>query len=418
MDTKVKPNIENLRIDGQRLWASLMELAQIGATPKGGVCRLTLTDLDKQGRDLVTRWAREAGMTVTIDKIGNGFMRRPGRNNSLPPIMTGSHIDTQPTGGKFDGNYGVLAGIEVVRTLNDHGIETEAPIEVAFWTNEEGSRFVPVMMGSGVFAKAFTLEHAYAATDTEGKTVKGELERIGYIGEQEPGDHPIGAYFETHIEQGPVLEDHDKTIGVVEGVLGIRWFDCTVTGMEAHAGPTPMALRKDAMLAATRIMQDVVAAAHRHPPHGRGTVGMVQVFPNSRNVIPGRVKFSIDLRNSTDALVDAMVAEVKAFADRVAKEHGVQVQIDLVSSYPAQQFHAECVQAVGHAAAKLGYSHMPAVSGAGHDAVYMAKLAPAGMIFIPCKDGISHNEIEDAQPAHITAGCNVLLHAMLERALA
>ena len=416
MDTKVKPNIDNLRINGQRLWASLMELAQIGATPKGGVCRLTLTDLDKQGRDLVTRWAREAGMTVTIDKIGNGFMRRPGRNNSLPPLMTGSHIDTQPTGGKFDGNYGVLAGIEVVRTLNDHGIETEAPIEVAFWTNEEGSRFVPVMMGSGVFAKAFTLEHAYAATDTEGKSVKGELERIGYIGTQEPGDHPIGAYFETHIEQGPVLEDNDVTIGVVSGVLGIRWFDCTVTGMEAHAGPTPMALRKDAMLAATRIMQDVVAAAHRHPPHGRGTVGMVQVFPNSRNVIPGRVKFSIDLRNSTDALVDAMAAEVKAFADQVAKEHGVQVHIEMVSSYPAQLFQPECVEAVGRAAAKLGYSHMPAVSGAGHDAVYMAKLAPSGMIFIPCKDGISHNEIEDAKPEHIEAGCNVLLHAMLERA--
>ena len=416
MDTQVKTNTENLRINGDRLWSSLMELAQIGATPKGGVCRLTLTDLDKQGRDLVTRWAREAGMTVTIDKIGNGFMRRPGRNNSLPPIMTGSHIDTQPTGGKFDGNYGVLAGIEVVRTLNDHGIETEAPIEVAFWTNEEGSRFVPVMMGSGVFAKAFTLEHAYAATDTEGKTVKGELERIGYIGDQEPGDHPIGAYFETHIEQGPVLEDHDKTIGVVSGVLGIRWFDCTVTGMEAHAGPTPMALRKDALLAATRIMQDVVAAAHRHPPHGRGTVGMVQVFPNSRNVIPGRVKFSIDLRNSTDALVDAMAAEVKAFADQVAKEHGVQVHIEMVSSYPAQLFQPECVDAVGRAAAKLGYSHMPAVSGAGHDAVYMAKLAPSGMIFIPCKDGISHNEIEDAKPEHIEAGCNVLLHAMLERA--
>ncbi len=416
MDTKVKTDIGHLRIDGQRLWDSLMELAQIGATPKGGVCRLTLTDLDKQGRDLVTGWAREAGMSVTIDKIGNVFMRRPGRDDSLPPIMTGSHIDTQPTGGKFDGNYGVLAGIEVVRTLNDHGIETEAPIEVAFWTNEEGSRFVPVMMGSGVFAKAFTLEHAYAATDTEGRTVRGELERIGYIGDEEPGDHPIGAYFETHIEQGPVLEDNDKTIGVVSGVLGIRWFDCTVTGMEAHAGPTPMALRKDALLAATRIMQDVVAAAHRHPPHGRGTVGMVQVFPNSRNVIPGRVKFSIDLRNSTDELVDAMAAEVKALADQVAREHGVQVQIDLVSSYPAQQFHAECVEAVGRAAARLGYSHMPAVSGAGHDAVYMAKLAPAGMIFIPCKDGISHNEIEDAQPAHIEAGCNVLLHAMLERA--
>ncbi len=408
--------VDSIRVNGERLWASLMELAQIGATPKGGVCRLTLTDLDRQGRDLVLRWAREAGMEVTIDKIGNGFMRRAGRNNTLPPIVTGSHIDTQPTGGKFDGNYGVLAGLEVVRTLNDHGIQTEAPIEVAFWTNEEGSRFVPVMMGSGVFAKAFTLEHAYAAKDLEGKTVREELQRIGYIGAQEPGDHPIGAYFETHIEQGPVLEDADVTIGVVQGVLGIRWFDCTVTGMEAHAGPTPMALRRDALQAATRIMQEVVAVAQRHQPHGRGTVGMVHVHPNSRNVIPGRVKFSIDLRNATDALVDQMADTVKAYADTVAQEHGVQVVIELVSSYPAQPFHAECKDAVQRAAQALGYSHMPAVSGAGHDAVYMARLAPSGMIFIPCKDGISHNEIEDAKPEHISAGANVLLHAMLERA--
>ena len=411
-----QPDITKLRVNGQRLWDSLMELAKIGATDKGGVCRLTLTDLDKQGRDLVTRWAREAGMTVTIDKIGNGFMRRPGRNNALPPIMTGSHIDTQPTGGKFDGNYGVLAGIEVVRTLNDHGIETEAPIEVAFWTNEEGSRFVPVMMGSGVFAKAFTLEHAYAATDTEGKTVKGELERIGYIGDQEPGDHPIGAYFETHIEQGPVLEDHDKTIGVVTGVLGIRWYDCVVTGMEAHAGPTPMALRKDALQVATKLMQEVVACAHRHPPHGRGTVGMVQVHPNSRNVIPGRVKFSIDLRNATDALCEAMDADIRAVAAKLSAESGLPIEITPVSAYPAQPFHKDCIAAVQKAATALGYSNMPAVSGAGHDAVYMARLAPAGMIFIPCKDGISHNEIEDAKPEHIEAGCNVLLQAMLERA--
>ncbi|WP_397535309.1 Zn-dependent hydrolase [Roseateles sp.] len=416
MDTRTQPNISVLRIDGQRLWNSLMELARIGATDKGGVCRLALTELDKQGRDLVTRWAREAGMSVTVDKIGNAFMRRPGRNNALPPVMTGSHIDTQPTGGKFDGNYGVLAGLEVVRTLNEHGIETEAPIEVAFWTNEEGSRFVPVMMGSGVFAKAFTLEHAYAATDAEGKSVKDELARIGYIGPEEPGDHPIGSYFETHIEQGPVLEDHDKTIGVVTGVLGIRWYDCTVTGMEAHAGPTPMALRKDALQVASRLMQEVVACAHRHPPHGRGTVGMVQVHPNSRNVIPGRVKFSIDLRNASDALCEAMDADIRAVAARLTAETGLPIVIEPVSAYPAQPFDAGCVDAVARAAQALGYSAMPAVSGAGHDAVYMARLAPAGMIFIPCKDGISHNEIEDAKPEHIEAGCNVLLHAMLERA--
>ncbi len=405
-----------LRIDGARLWDSLMTLAQIGATPKGGVCRLALTDLDRQARDLVAQWARGAGLTVSIDAIGNVFMRRAGRNNSLSPVLTGSHIDTQPTGGKFDGNYGVLAGLEVVRTLNQHGIQTEAPIEVVFWTNEEGSRFVPVMMGSGVFAGAFTLDHAYAARDAEGLSVRDELERIGYLGSELPGARPVGAYFETHIEQGPVLEDHATTIGVVTGVLGIRWYDCTVTGMEAHAGPTPMALRRDALQVAAVLMQQVVACAHRHRPDGRGTVGMVQVHPNSRNVIPGRVKFSIDLRNASDALCDAMDADIRGVAERLRRESGMPIHIEPVSAYPAQPFHADCIDAVAQAAERLGYSHMPVVSGAGHDAVYMARLAPTGMIFIPCKDGISHNEIEDALPEHITAGANVLLHAMLARA--
>ncbi|NVD99230.1 Zn-dependent hydrolase [Massilia sp. BJB1822] len=408
--------MDELKINGGRLWDSLMALAKIGATEKGGVKRLTLTDLDKQGRDLVTGWARDAGLSITVDQIGNVFMRRDGVNNALPPIMTGSHIDTQPTGGKFDGNYGVLAGLEVVRTLNDRGIRTEAPIEVAFWTNEEGSRFVPVMMGSGVFCGAFTLEHAYAAKDTEGKSVGEELERIGYKGEQVPGQHPIGAYFEAHIEQGPVLEDADKVIGVVPAVMGLSWYDCTVTGMEAHAGPTPMHLRRDAMQVSTRIIQEVVAIANRYPPYGRGTVGMMQVFPNSRNVIPGQVKFSIDLRNVSDALLNTMHEEMLAFVDRTASETGLDIKIERVSYYPPCPFHPDCVGAVRKATEKLGYSTMDVVSGAGHDAIYAARVAPAGMIFVPCKDGISHNEIEDAKAEHLEAGCNVLLHAMLERA--
>jgi N-carbamoyl-L-amino-acid hydrolase len=405
-----------LRINGTRLWNSLMDLAQIGATEKGGVKRLALSDLDRQGRDLVVKWGREAGLSITIDQIGNVFMRREGSNPALAPVVTGSHVDTQPTGGKFDGNYGVLAGLEVVRTLNDLQITTEAPIEVAFWTNEEGSRFVPVMMGSGVFCGAFTLETAYAAKDVEGKTVRDELTRIGYMGEQVPGQHPIGAYFETHIEQGPVLEDADKVIGVVPAVMGLSWYDCVVSGMEAHAGPTPMHLRRDALQVATTIMQEVVAIANRYPPYGRGTVGMVQVFPNSRNVIPGQVKFSIDLRNVNDKLLNTMHEEMLGFVAKTQAATGLSIAIERVSYYPPCPFHPDCVGAVRAATAKLGYSTMDVVSGAGHDAIYAARVAPAGMIFVPCKDGISHNEIEDAQPDHLEAGCNVLLHAMLERA--
>ncbi|MDR6741604.1 N-carbamoyl-L-amino-acid hydrolase [Herbaspirillum sp. 1173] len=412
----MKTQASTLRIDGTRLWDSLMELARIGGTAKGGVCRLALTDLDKQGRDLVTSWARAEGMSVVVDQIGNIFMRRPGRNNALPPVMTGSHIDTQPTGGKFDGNYGVLSGIEVIRTLNQHNIQTEAPIEVAVWTNEEGSRFVPVMMGSGVFCGAFTLEHAYNATDIDGKKVRDELERIGYIGEQVCGDHPIGAYYEAHIEQGPVLENADTVIGVVPAVLGLSWYDCTVTGFESHAGPTPMEIRKDALQVSTFIMQEVVAIANRYPPYGRGTVGQVQVMPNSRNVIPGQVKFSIDLRNVSEDSLTRMHEDLQAYLEAMRKKTGLSIELERVSYFPPCPFHPDCVDNVRAASAALGYKTMDVVSGAGHDAIYAARLAPAGMIFVPCKDGVSHNEIEDARPEHLEAGCNVLLQAMLASA--
>lgn len=408
--------LPDLRIDGQRLWDALMELARIGATEKGGVCRLALTDLDRQGRDLVSHWARELGCTVRVDGIGNIFMRRAGTRNDLPAVMTGSHIDTQPTGGKFDGNYGVLAGIEVLRTLEAHGVRTEAPVEVVVWTNEEGSRFVPVMMGSGVFANAFTLDHVLAQRDREGVTVADALKAIGYAGEQPAQPVPVRAYFEAHIEQGPILEANDTVIGVVEAALGQRWYDLTLQGMEAHAGPTPMELRRDAMLAAARVVTGVNEIALSHAPHGRGTVGWIDNFPNSRNVIPGRVKITVDLRAADDATLDAMDAGLRELCERVQQETGVEVVLEPVVYFPPQAFDRELVGFVDSCARAMGMSAMPVVSGAGHDAVYLARVAPTAMIFVPCKDGISHNEIEDARPEHLEAGCNVLLHAILRAA--
>jgi len=413
-------SLGSLAVNGSRLWQSLMDLAAIGATPRGGVCRLALTDLDRQGRDLVISWARAAGCSVRVDAIGNIFMRRAGTDPVRPAIATGSHIDTQPTGGKFDGNYGVLAGIEVLRTLNDFGIETAAPIEVCIWTNEEGSRFVPVMMGSGVYAGAFTQAHALSQCDRDGVSVADALAAIGYAGDAPAaiadGAPALGAYFEAHIEQGPVLEDVGCTIGVVTGALGQRWYDVTVTGVEAHAGPTPMRLRKDALLAATGLMHQVNAIALRRQPHGRGTVGYVSVFPNSRNVIPGRVTFTVDFRHTTDEGLAAMDAELRAAAAALQAEGTVRATVEQVVYFPPVAFAAELVQAVRAGARQLGASHMDIVSGAGHDAVYVARTAPTAMIFVPCRDGISHNEIEDAQPEHLTAGANVLLHAMLDRA--
>ena len=411
---KTPQNVEQkLLVRGDRLYRSLLDLAQIGATQKGGVCRLALTDLDKQGRQWVIDKALSLGLSVVTDQIGNTFMRRQGKNPNLAPIMTGSHIDTQPTGGKYDGNYGVLAGLEVIETLNDHHIETETPIEVVFWTNEEGSRFTPVMMGSGVFAGAISQELAYAAKDTQGNNVKDELIRIGFLGEQKPGDHPCGAYFEVHIEQGPVLEHKDKIIGVVPAVMGLRWFDCTVQGFEAHAGPTPMDIRKDALQNSLSIMQKVVDLANEYAPHGRGTVGMVQVFPNSRNVIPGRVQFSIDIRHPDAATLDQMTQQLKECIQKVTVDKSITIDLKEVSYFPPCNFDSGCIDAIRQATIKLGYSHIDVVSGAGHDAIYMNRLAPTGMIFIPCKDGVSHNEIEDAKAEHLEAGANVLLHSIL-----
>ena len=405
-----------ISIDGQRLWRSLMDLARIGATPKGGNCRLALTALDGQGRDLVTGWMREAGMTLRVDQVGNIFARRAGRNNDLPPVMTGSHIDTQPTGGKFDGCYGVLAGLEVIRTLNDHGVETEAPLEVAIWTNEEGSRFVPVMMGSGVFAGKFPLEVALAATDREGKSVADELAAIGYAGRDPVGGRPVGAYFEAHIEQGPILEHEEKVVGVVTGSLGLRWYDVVVTGMEMHAGPTPMPIRRDALYAASYLLQAVVGIANDHQPHGRGTVGEIQAHPGSRNVIPGQVRFTVDLRHEDEATLARMDRRWKETCAEIAKRHNVEVEVKDVQYFAPTPFDPDLVGKVRDGAARRGLAAMDIVTGAGHDAVYMASVTPTAMIFVPCKDGVSHNEIEDAKPADLEAGCNVLLDAMVARA--
>ena len=405
---------DNLRIDGERLWSSLMEMARIGATEKGGVCRIALTDLDRQGRDLFVKWCKEAGCEVRIDAIGNIFARRKGRDDTLPPIVTGSHLDSQPTGGKFDGAYGVLAGLEVIRALNDAGYETNAPVEVAVWTNEEGARFAPAMVASGVFAGAFDIDYALTRTDPDGKSFGDELKRIGYAGPEKVG-FPIGAYFEAHIEQGPILENEKKTIGIVTGGQGQRWYEIDITGMESHAGTTPMGLRKDALVGAAELIVAArgIATARKD---GRATVGVINSLPQSRNTIPGRVAMTLELRHPSDAELTAMDAEMRAEAATIAERHGLETKIEQIWYFPPQPFDEKCVDAVRNAAAKEGLPAMEIVSGAGHDACYVARVAPAAMVFIPCADGISHNEIEDATQQDVAAGCQVLLQAMVARA--
>ncbi len=406
--------MDNLRIKADRLWDSLMELAKIGATPKGGVKRLTLTEEDRRARDLFARWAREAGLAVEVDAVGNIFVRRAGADAAAAPVAMGSHLDSQPSGGKYDGAFGVMAGLEVLRTLNDAGIATRAPLEAVSWTNEEGSRFTPVMMGSGVFANVFTLEHVRARKDIDGVAVGDALQSIGYAGAARP--HRLGAYFEAHIEQGPVLENQNKTIGVVQGALGQRWYDVAVLGQDAHAGPTPMELRRDALLGASRLVLEVNRIAREFPDYARGTVGFMQVKPNSRNVIPGEVRTTIDLRNAKASTLDAMCAELERAARAIEAACRVKIELRENVYFAPCEFDAALVASVRETAAALGYSHLDIVSGAGHDAVYVARIAPTAMIFVPCEGGISHNESESAAPADLAAGCNVLLHAALRKA--
>lgn len=403
-----------LSIDADRLWNTLMDLARIGATPKGGVRRLALTDEDRRGRDLFVTWCREAGLAIEIDAIGNIFARRPGSEPGRAPVTIGSHLDSQPSGGRFDGAYGVIAGLEVVRTLDAAGVTTRAPIEVAAWTNEEGSRFVPTMMGSGVYTGVYPLDETLAQRDVDGVTVREALQRIGYGGKA--ASHPVGAYFEAHIEQGPILEQSNTTIGVVQGALGQRWFDVVLTGQDSHAGPTPMATRRDALLAASRLVVEVNRIALGFPDNARGTVGFMQVRPNSRNVVPGEVHMSVDLRNAKDATLTAMTAELRRVAEAIAAETRVAIRIDEVVYFPPSEFAPALVDGVRDGARRRGYSHLDIVSGAAHDAVYLSRIAPTAMVFVPCEGGISHNEIENARPEDLAAGCNVLLDAVLEAA--
>lgn len=404
-----------VQIDGDRLWKSLMEMAEHGATDKGGVCRLALTDVDKAARDLFVQWCEAAGCAVTVDKMGNIFGRREGKNPDLPPVMTGSHIDSQPTGGKYDGILGVLAGLEVIRALNDADVQTEAAVEVSAWTNEEGSRFAPAMVASGVFAEVFTLDYGLSRADLDGKTMGEELERIGYAGD-EPMGKPVKAFFELHIEQGPILENEDKTIGVVTDAQGQRWYECTFVGQEAHAGPTPMATRRDALVGTARVIEAVNRIGLEHAPLACATVGLVEVFPNSRNTIPGRVFFAIDFRHPDADTLAAMDEKIRAVVAEVAEELKLETEFEQIWHSPPVHFDPDCVAAVRGAADELGYAHRDIVSGAGHDACYISRVAPTSMVFIPCADGISHNEIESATPEHVAAGCQVLLQAMLERA--
>jgi beta-ureidopropionase / N-carbamoyl-L-amino-acid hydrolase len=405
--------MKNLTIDPQRLWDDLTQTAQIGATAKGGICRLTLTDLDREVRDWFRARAEALGCTVTVDDMGTMFARRRGQRDDIAPIAMGSHLDTQPTGGKFDGALGVHAALEALTALHRAGYETFAPIEVVNWTNEEGSRYSPAMIASGVFAGAFARDFAWARTDRGGESFGDALDRIGYRGEEVCGAHPLSAFFELHIEQGPYLEAEGKDIGVVIGVQAMRWYEVTVMGQESHAGTTPMPRRHDALLGAARLIAFVNDCA-RTFPEAVGTVGRVEVSPGSPNVIPGEVFFTLDLRDPDSSVIDRMEQEFATATKRIGEAFGLTIALKPVSNVPAVHFDKDCIAAVRAAAKVSGFSSRDILSRAGHDASYISRVAPTAMIFVPCKEGISHNEAEYSSKEQCAAGAQVLLQAVLD----
>ena len=410
------PITSNMKINGERLWDSLMEMAKIGPGVAGGNNRQTLTDDDAKGRVLFQQWCEDAGCTMGLDQMGTMFARREGTDPDALPVYVGSHLDTQPTGGKYDGVLGVLAGLEIIRMLNDLNVQTRHPIVVVNWTNEEGTRFAPPMVASGVFAGVHTLQWAYEREDADGLLLGDELKRIGYVGDEVVGERKMHAFFELHIEQGPILEAENKDIGVVTHGQGLNWLQVTLTGRESHTGSTPMPMRVNAGLGMARITQLVDEIALEHAPLAVGAIGHCEVFPNSRNIIPGKAVFTIDFRHPDKQVIETMESKLRAGAEKIAADIGLQMEIEQVGGFDPVEFDENCVNAVRNAAERLGYSHRDLVSGAGHDACWINRVAPTSMVMCPCVDGLSHNEAEEISQEWSTAGANVLFHAVVETA--
>ncbi|MBE1296000.1 MAG: hydantoinase/carbamoylase family amidase [Rhodobacteraceae bacterium] len=407
---------QNLKINGDRLWDSLMDMAKIGPGVAGGNNRQTLTDEDAEGRALFQKWCEDAGCTMGLDQMGNMFARREGTDPDALPVYVGSHLDTQPTGGKYDGVLGVLGGLELIRSLNDMNIKTKHPIVVTNFTNEEGTRYAPAMLSSGVFAGIHTQEGAYDRVDAEGKKFGDELKRIGWRGDEEVGARKMHAFFELHIEQGPILEAEGKDIGVVTHGQGLSWTQVTITGKDAHTGSTPMPMRRNAGLAMARILDAVDEIAWSHAPHAVGAAGHIDVYPNSRNVIPGKVVFTVDFRSPELDVIEDMENRLREKGQEIADAMGMEIEFEKVGVFDPVKFDDACVTAVRSAAERLGYSHLDIISGAGHDACWINRVAPTAMVMCPCVDGLSHNEAEEISKEWAESGANVLFHAVVETA--